>query len=355
VDAALEEGMPMREVTPETAADYLREAGRVPGDAVVTVRALGWGVSNVVMRVEVEGRPSFVLKQARERLRTRAHWVSRLDRIWTEHAALECLAPLLPAGAVPEVLFVDRENYVFAMTSAPPDAVVWKERLLGGTAEPAVARDAADLLGTIHATTADHPALARADGPFADTVVFDQLRVDPFYRTIARVHPHVAAAVGRLCSPPIDLARHCFVHADFSPKNILVHSRGLTLVDFETAHRGDPAYDLGFFLSHLLLKAARSDLGAASAPEVPLIRVVIDTYHRRVAALPFGDLDRRAAAHAAANALARVDGKSPVDYLDHARQQAVRRFALDALLSPATACDDLVPRLARELPGNLRR
>src|ERR1700722_8077204 len=103
----------MREVTPETAADYLRETGRVPRGAVVAVR------------VEVEGQPPFVLKQARERLRTRAHWVSRLDRIWTEHAALQCLAPLLPPGSVPEVLFADRENYLFAMTCAPDDYVVW--------------------------------------------------------------------------------------------------------------------------------------------------------------------------------------------------------------------------------------
>src|SRR5262245_38439400 len=227
------------------------------------------------MRVAYEGRRRFVLKQARERLRTRGHWVGCLDRIWTEHAALECLAPLLPSGAVPAVLFADRENYLFAMTSAPLDAVVWKERLLGGVAEMDVARDAADLLGTIHATTIDHPALARANGPLADTVVFDQLRIDPFYRTIARVHPQVATAVDRLCSPPDNLAHRCFVHADFSPKNILVHSQGLTLVDFETAHGGDPAYDLGFVLSHLLLKAARSAAGVASAPEVPLIGVFL--------------------------------------------------------------------------------
>src|SRR3954469_13822583 len=113
----------MREVTHETAADYLRETGRVSSDEAVVVRALGWGVSNVVLRVEVEGRPPFVLKQARERLRTAAHWVSRLERIWTEHAALECLAPLLPRGTVPEILFADRENYLFAMTAAPDDAI----------------------------------------------------------------------------------------------------------------------------------------------------------------------------------------------------------------------------------------
>ncbi len=47
------------------------------------------------------------------------------------------------------------------------------------------------------------------------------------------------------------------MHADFSPKNLLVYDggRGLMMVDFETGHYGDPAFDLGFFLSHLVLKA----------------------------------------------------------------------------------------------------
>ena len=45
------------------------------------------------------------------------------------------------------------------------------------------------------------------------------------------------------------------MHADFSPKNLLVFPGGLMMVDFETGHYGDPAFDLGFFLSHLVLKA----------------------------------------------------------------------------------------------------
>src|SRR4051794_39973617 len=142
------EGCPaMREVTPETAADYLRDTGRVPAGRAVAVRGLGWGVSNVVLRVEGEGEATIVLKQSRERLRTKALWVSRLDRIWTERAALELLAGVLPAGTVPEVLFADRENYLFAMTCAPEDSTVWKERLLAGEADPAVARRAGEVLG----------------------------------------------------------------------------------------------------------------------------------------------------------------------------------------------------------------
>ena len=123
------------------------------------------------------------------------------------------------------------------MTCAPPDATVWKGRLLAGEADPAVARRAGEVLGTIHAETSGHPDLK---GRWADLVVFDQLRVDPFYRTIARVHPDLAPQVEALIARMRGVPGACLVLADFSPKNILVHSRGLTLVDFETAHAGDP-------------------------------------------------------------------------------------------------------------------
>jgi 5-methylthioribose kinase len=339
----------MREVTPENAAAYLRETGRVPAGAAVGARALGWGVSNIVLRVDVEGQPPMVLKQARERLRTRMLWVSRLERVWTEQAALEVLADLLPEGAVPRVLFADRANYLFAMRCAPDDAVVWKERLLQGEADPSVARQAGALLGAMHAATVGHPAL---NGPLADTTVFDQLRIDPFYRTVARVHPDLAGALDALsaetAAPPVP----AFVHADFSPKNILVHRGGLTLVDFETAHAGDPAFDLGFFLSHLLLKALRAR--PHDAPYLGLIDAFWQIYRARLG--PALDADaallRRACAHTAACALARVDGKSPVDYLAPDAQDAVRRFATAALRAAPTSWPDLILIAAREMHIN---
>ncbi|HEX8203511.1 MAG TPA: phosphotransferase, partial [Isosphaeraceae bacterium] len=125
----------MREVTAETAAAYLCETGRVPAGRAAAARELGGGVSNVVIRVDVAGQPPLVLKQARERLRTRAPWFSRLDRVWVEQEALGLLATLLPPGTVPAILFDDRENFLFAMTCAPDDAVVWKDRLLAGSAD----------------------------------------------------------------------------------------------------------------------------------------------------------------------------------------------------------------------------
>lgn len=338
----------MLELSPENTADYLRRAGRVPDGASVSVRALGWGVSNVVLKVEVQGAAPFVLKQSRERLRVEMDWVSRLDRIWTERDTIRLLGQVLPEGTVPQVLFDDGPNYLFAMTCAPADAVVWKERLLACDAKPAVARRAGEVLGTVHASTRGHPALA---GRLANLEVFDQLRIDPFYRTAARAHPDLAPALDALAvsTEKVPIAERCLVLGDFSPKNILVHSGGggLTLVDFETAHAGDPAYDVGFFLSHLLLKALRGWRIGGVGFAVPIfdLMAAFQGAYEPIAGRP--GLETRAAAHAVGCLLARVDGKSPVDYLDESGRDAARRLARAAFAAGPLGLDALVVQTAR--------
>ena len=181
----------MHELTEENTADYLRNSARVPATADIQVRELTGGVSNVVLRVEVAGRPPFVIKQCRERLRVPMEWHARLERIWTEQAALELLAAILPAGTVPLIEFEDRPNYLFAMTCAPDDAVTWKSQLMAGEVRPEIAAQLGCILAEIHDKGRGHPILT---GILSDTSLFDELRVDPYYRTIARAHPDLIDA-----------------------------------------------------------------------------------------------------------------------------------------------------------------
>src|SRR5947209_11081205 len=213
---------------------------------------LGWGVSTAVLRVETP-KKVFVLKQSRPQLRTRDAWFSDLDRVYREQEVMQVLHPLLPKPTVPEVLFTDRDNYVFAMSHAPEGAQVWKETLLSGQVDPAVGERAGRILGMMHEATARDTRLVER---FRDPTVFVQLRVDPFYRRIQERRPEVAKAVEPIMARMLSV-KEGLCHGDYSPKNILTHAQGFTLVDYETAHFGDPTMDLGFFLSHLLLKAVK--------------------------------------------------------------------------------------------------
>jgi 5-methylthioribose kinase len=323
----------MRELHSENTAAYLRETGRVPEAAGIRVQELTGGVSNVVLRVEITGTAPIVIKQCRERLRVAMDWRASLDRIWAERATLEVLSAILPAGTVPEVLFEDRLNYLFAMSCAPDDSVTWKSLLMTGQADPEIASRLGSILGAIHAEAPRQDAL---QSTLANTSLFDELRIDPYYRTTARAHHDLAPAIEALIAamhvPPSD---RTLVLGDFSPKNILVHKGGLILLDFECAHAGDAAFDLGFFLSHLVLKAIHvGDRISGSRPRyVDLTSRFWKAYSERIKTGPWRPtgLEPRAVRHAAACLLARVDGKSPVEYLDRDEQERVRRLASEAL------------------------
>ncbi len=315
----------MFEITPENALEYLRCAGRLPAGPA-RVSALGWGVSNVVLRVETtEGL--FVLKQSRPQLRTRDLWLSDIERVYREQEVMHALGPLLPEGVAPRVLFSDRPNYVFAMTHAPLDARVWKETLLEGEVDLALGELAGTVLGRMHQATSEQLDLIE---PFADRNVFVQLRVDPFYRRIQERCPDVADAVAPLIDDLLT-RREALCHGDYSPKNILAHPDGFTLVDYETAHLGDPTMDLGFFLSHLILKAIKRRTEREAFFE--LTRAFWRGYGREVKFRALAELQARGIGHFGLCVLARIDGTSPVDYLtDEADRESARRLGRCVLL-----------------------
>jgi 5-methylthioribose kinase len=325
----------MQELTAGNALSYLRERGWVgPGPA--RVESLGWGVSNAVLRVETPER-SFVLKQSRPQLRTRDTWISDLNRVYREQEVMEVLYPLLPEPTVPQVLFSDRPNYVFAMSHAPTPAQVWKETLLAGHVDLAVGERAGMILGRMHEATARDTRLIE---PFRDHTVFVQLRVDPFYCRVQERRPEVAAAVEPLARQLLTV-QEALCHGDYSPKNILTHTQGFTLVDYETAHFGDPTMDLGFFLSHLVLKSLKRC--AERQHYFELTRAFWRGYEREVRFRPPAELQRRGIGHFAVCALARIDGTSPVDYLpEERRREAVRRLGRRVLWESPPCWEDVL-------------
>lgn len=336
----------MLELDATNTLGYLGQRGDVDALDGAEVELLGWGVSNVVLRVKRTAADDIIIKQSRVQLRTRTEWFSRLDRIYREIGMLQTLAPLLPSGVIPRVLFEDRENYLFAMEAFPADHVVWKQALLEGQLDGSVADRLGDYLSAVHSQTAFQPTLQAAWG---DLEVFDQLRLDPFYRYLARVRPEAAAPLQRLIAENLSTSC-CLVLADFSPKNILLSGERLALVDFETGHYGDPAFDLGFFLSHILLKAVHS--AGRSGDFAELTRRFWKRYRAGLAKIEqrveftHAELFRRTQGHLAGCMWARVDGKSPVDYLSREEdRERVRTFARRLFDRPATDWEETLARL----------
>ncbi len=337
---------------------YLRDHGWIGPNEPVAVRELTGGVSNVVLYV---ARPAssggdFVVKQSRPQLRVAETWLCTVERIWREVDALRYCGELAdpPDGgqavriATPRVLFESRAEYLYGMTAAPLGSRTWKEELLSGTAEPAVAQAMGTWLGRMHAQTWKCP---KASARFGDRQLFDELRLDPYYRQLGRRfpewRPRLEDLVDQVWAHPLAL-----VHADYSPKNLLVWPGGLMLVDFETAHYGDPAFDLGFLLAHLALKTAWA--WQRQLDYRPLVDAFWNAYLMQmrpaVCNAELESLSARAALNFAGCTWARLDGKSTVDYLPHEpTRAAIRALCQELLAEPAEDWGEAWERTGRAI------
>jgi 5-methylthioribose kinase len=309
------------------AAAYLAGKGVVQNAGELNVRELGGGVSNLVLRIDFnrERHSGWVIKQSLGKLRVRDDWRSDRSRVFREAEAIRLLRPVLGAQAVPELILLDRENFLYVMTAAPEGARVWKDDLLAGQVDLETATMVGNLLATlIRATSADRSLCE----PFADRTVFDQLRLDPYYRTTAARHPALRGEFSSLIADCLQV-QSALVHGDFSPKNILLHAGGVLLIDFEVVHWGDPAFDAGFLINHLMLKALYRPQYASRYLDA------VRAFWKPVQPAPGASdpgFERRTVRHLGALMLARIDGKSPVEYLqDEATRDQARALARQLL------------------------
>jgi aminoglycoside phosphotransferase (APT) family kinase protein len=301
----------------------LRRAGLI-GPGQPEVRALTGGVSCDVWRVEA-GLRSIVVKRALPKLRVAADWFAPVDRTASEARWLR-RARSIDARLAPEVLIELPEHHAFALAFIA-DAPVWKDELIAGRIEIAFAAAVGRDLARLHAATAGNPDDAAA---FQTGMLFEALRIDPFLRYVAARHPDVAASLTAIAYR-LAATKLALVHGDISPKNILVSAAGPVFLDAECAVYGDPAFDLAFCTTHLLLKAVWKRSAATKAAAAALVTA----YRAGIVWEPHTALLTRAGALAAALLLARVDGKSPAPYLtDPADMAAVRHRARVQLQTP---------------------
>jgi 5-methylthioribose kinase len=286
---------------------YLHARGLVDERAVVTATPMGGGISNAVLLVETDLGDRVVIKQARDRLDVSADWHIDRRRAINEAHCLRYLDEILPDGSVPRVLFTDEQESMIGMTVAPAGGAIWKQQLLGGQVSRATARAVGRLLAIIHAVSADDPRIPRE---FDNGDLLEQGRVDPYHRAAAAAHPRLAGVIEAEIER-LKATRRALVLGDVSPKNIFVYPDRVLFFDVEIAHWGDPAFDVAFCLTHLILKAL-----VLREHREPLLRAAAElwaSYRVGVPAWPGYDGD--VIAELGCLLLARVDGKSPVEYL----------------------------------------
>jgi 5-methylthioribose kinase len=311
------------------------------------VTPLGGGVSNCVFAVDTGSR-RLVLKQSLPRLLVAEEWLASRDRTVTEALALRLAATITPR-AVPRVLDCDERDFALVIDHAPDGWSEWKSQLLQGNVDVAMARRLGHVVGTVHAQTLDHPGVER---DFASWGGFEDLRIWPFHRTVAERHRALASILDELVERMRD-RRRCLVHGDCSPKNVLLGPEGLWLVDFEVAHYGDPTFDVAFLACHLLLKAVHRP--SARRPLQAALAGFRAGYRSGAGGAELLDSPRWLVRQTAALLLARVDGRSPVEYWTRAAARPSARWRASGCPTrreDSTACGTASTRRWHERRGD---
>lgn len=296
----------------------LRSAGLIAGEARVT--PLTGGVSSDIVLIESESAP-IVVKTALEKLRVKDDWFADVSRNRVEQAFFEYAAPIIPE-AVPRILGGGDGWFAMEYLGDMPN---WKTSLLAGEADESTARLAGTVLGRLHAASwLDDSARTRFD----TLPIFHALRIEPYLLTTAARVPEVAdilrAEATRLAETQLAL-----VHGDYSPKNLLTGPQRLIVLDAECAWFGDPAFDTAFLLTHLHLKALLHPHAIALVP----------AFWSAYTAACGRDLEQRTVRLLLCLLLARVHGKSPVEYLTDAQRGFITRFVITHLPQPPPLAD----------------
>jgi len=301
------------------------------------------GVSSDIWRVDLAAGP-ICIKRALPKLKVTADWRAPVERNAYEVAWMETAGRLVP-GSAPRILGHDPDAGLFAMEFLDPaQHRLWKTELKEGWSDPAFAAAVGRSLAAIHAGTADDAAVAAR---FATDAIFHAIRLEPYLEATARAHPDLAPALLPLVKTTAATKR-TLVHGDVSPKNILVGPNGPVFLDAECAWYGDPAFDLAFCLNHLLLKCLWNR--AAARGFLQCFAALAEAYAPGVTWEPWPAVEGRTARLLPGLLLARIDGKSPVEYITEVGDKnRVRRVARQLLQAPTDRLDAILQVWRRAL------
>jgi Ser/Thr protein kinase RdoA (MazF antagonist) len=333
----------MPDDAPEDVVAALRRMGVLGAEEQPGFTRLTGGVSSDIWRVDLAAGP-IAVKRALAKLRVEQAWYAPVERNAFEAAWMRRAAEAVPE-AVPALLGQDQRAGVLAMAYLDPATHrLWKEELIAGRVDLETAAAVGDRLGRIHAATADDRDLARR---IPTDRIFYEIRLEPYLVATGRAHPDLAGALQTLIEVTAG-TRRCLVHGDVSPKNILIGPSGPVFLDAECAWYGDPAFDLAFCLNHLLLKSIRRPETAPSYLEA--FFSLTERYFVHLIWESRREIEGRVARLLPALFLARVDGKSPVEYLtDETDREMVRRVARGLMLEPRATPVEVGDALMREL------
>ncbi len=322
----------------ERCRNLITELGLGTAEDVRSVTPLTGGISSDIALVHL-GSDKICVKFALPNLRVAEEWHAKVERNLAEFLWLDFVSTILPQ-TTPKLLGRSEKAHGFAMEFVEgDDTYLWKNALLAGQPDHGEAKKVGRVLGTIHRFSTTHIDLKHQ---FQNQDDFFSLRIEPYLIHTARRHGAIAHVIDSLVKSLI-VNELTLVHGDVSPKNIIFRKSEPILIDAECATVGDPSFDISFCLNHLVLKAFHMP----QSREL-LLRSVNEFWSAYTGCVTWESsisLEERVCKLLPALMLARIDGKSPVEYLHEENRSLVRVLSVELLTSPSKSLLNLTERV----------
>ncbi len=322
---------------------FLKEKGLLPGEETPQIIKLEGGVSNRTILIAPSSGNNMVAKQALPKLRVKSDWFSSPHRIHIEALGLRWLKRIIPEN-VPDFLHESQEHHILIMAAVRMPHTNWKANLMRGKLVPAHAIEFGRLLAKIHNASNFYPEIK---GEFRDSSFFESLRLEPYYRFVLNKIPESKKLLEPLIHATLK-RKQALVHGDYSPKNVLIADQQLFLIDHEVMHYGDPAFDVGFALTHFISKAHHFQELSENFLELAILFWQHYQGHLHQHNLT-QDLEEYSVLHTLGCLLARVAGRSPLEYLTKPQQENQSRMVLELMEQPAKDVPQLITNIKSKL------
>ncbi len=330
----------------EVLEQYLLERGEIKEKSNYRIKYCKGGVSGTVAFVDRDDEGPLIVKQALSQLKTKDTWLCDPNRMYIEYESNRIYHDLIPQNA-PAVYFYDEENYIYGREAVPDGCLMWKEHLMKGQLDFGVAKKSIETLVQVHNECSTRQDIKEM---FANKEIFYGLRISPYIEFIVGKYPELQDSAAKIVDETMNQSI-TLVHGDYSPKNIMVTDSGISVLDYEVAHCGHPAFDLAFFSNHFILKSVK--FNRYGTAYLAMLNYMAELYFAQMKFMDKAKFEDSYIRILAMLMLARIDGKSPVEYLvgDKMRQQFVRDLSFRMIRENIHTFAQVYQMLSDALPG----
>ena len=284
------------------------------------------GVSSDIWYVKTSNK-QYCIKRALAKLTVKEDWYAPIDRNNYEVKYFTHCRVIQPYS-FPKILGHDSKNFILAMEWFDNKKfIVWKKKLLEKSVSLKDGKRIGKLLSLVHKSFYKKKQYEKI---FLNDKTFYDIRIEPYLRFTSKFYPEFYESYKKTINF-LTKNKSTVIHGDFSPKNILLGKNFPVILDAETACWGNPAFDIAFFNNHIILKSIFNRKVFKSY--LNLSNHFLKTYLANFSVVNNSNFISKFITLQALLILARVDGKSPVEYFKKQHKAIARSLAKNLLLN----------------------